>query len=405
MDVDDVLRNAHLLDSYAALQAVERKQLLEPFQTSVIDDQPVMALPSNISEICSNNYLIALGIRAYSMPTKESSEYKFVTLENKTWRARKELNNEDVQFLKGLGLPLCSGQFQTKVRTKGALGRGLRCALDFNIKSYKKFDRGYCKYPESPHPRLSLFGTAWNMNPVENKFLDRILAVIRHMDFSPAPGHHLSDVLLNTAEIEKRTKLRLDYKSKLLTSNEKTFIESVLIDDGVEAEYSLPEIPDNMVDDFEIFNLLKSSVKDRLAVLKRYKSVISDVVEKRVRACYAPYKTAAQKKKVAKVPVEKLARDLDTVDDIMHFNPTSLCYIRQGGYAVQTKTLLGDAEGAAKQLNDLRRLFVVKEDRSKIDRLDWTKGTPMEVRSLFEPLLEDFKTFAERVERVAAIER
>jgi hypothetical protein len=361
VSIETVLSGMATVDRFDLLIAVDAKDLEEPWSIVKMEgDEYVVSLPSNIREIAESNYLFAAGLKALAL-----SNYKMYPSQ-KTWTGRFKPTTDQTRFLQAFCLPLFTGEIRAGLAQTGMVRKGLLTSLDVYLQGIKGFDRTYLKFAKQEHPSKFLFGDVWGKDyPREQWLVTKIIEAIRHQSDANVD---YSKLWLSETEIKKRVKLDLPIRSKLYSAVEVSFLKDYLADEGIAIEYTMPIPTKEEGRDFG--PRLASHISDRLKQIREIKTVLRDISERRLRSCYAPYKTVAERKRARKIPIETLKGNISGTRDYDDFNPTLFLTVKSGGFHLMPfdKKTKEWSEEIIKQKQKLRRIFKAKLQSGDGDR-------------------------------------
>jgi hypothetical protein len=281
---------------------------LKPFQVRMVEGQVTACLPTNIQDLCNENYLYILYLKAI-MALGFNVHYA-----NDIYQGIWKINEDILSYLHGLGTPLALGEipkFDPKYR--GNYKRGLMAALEettsrlpIDKRIYKFFD------PKSPTTNEVLFGSVW-----ATRFKTEVLVlnIIKQGLRETVTNGNLSTWIQSKEYVEQTLGLNISKfsKNKLLSNIEKQYLEeesSKLPSDSYEQIVQAPVREQRDV----ILKLQKNfrNLKNRL------RSVLND----RNRTVFSKLSRAEKRRKL---PVEELIDRAKHENYINYFNSFSPC--------------------------------------------------------------------------------
>jgi hypothetical protein len=306
-----LLAGISLTKSIEALQVDVSKELSKPFETGVRDGVKLVALPSNISQLINDSYLVKLYITCLDLEGYEYIELK--VNEHLKLKEASIVNN----YLRAFGIPLASGKIPPHPKTHGTVTKGITSAVKFYLEGKKGFDISLTRVKNVAHPAIEVFGDIWGKGyPMEKRMLDHIIHYYRN---TFRCSDDLTSYFLPQDVINKEKGLNLSLNEGPISSIEISLIKEILLKE---------DIPEKFKGDIrkcasrsEVLRF-QQEISDRQTRLREFKRFLDHVTSERVTAAYQPLKSEKKTSKKRKAPISELIDDLKGTIEYSVFNPT-----------------------------------------------------------------------------------
>jgi hypothetical protein len=299
-----------IIDDMSKIGQVSKKEL-KPFEINI--SEKLVGLPDNYIDLIKKSYLYAA-----FFAIMQSEGYEGVPV--KTFNSKFKPDGRVEAILQGFCVPIFSKRVPKFEDKTNVHWKGLRSSLHQKYIHDKAIKVQFFKFrKEEPIARYVL-GDAWGKDyPAEKKILDWIVSFARTQKWDES---ELKTWMISTEEIEREMGLRLDlHKTSLFNSSEKSLIDSYL--KNIRSVWAEED-----KNDFESLAMsqIPEFLQKRQKSLREYRSVIKDLIDKRMSAVFSPYETKKDKAKSKKTPIKELISNVEgTLEWRIAFNPSAIC--------------------------------------------------------------------------------
>jgi hypothetical protein len=316
-DISSILAKYPLIHSVDELTIQANQELKNLWQVGVVENQKVLVIPNNLSDVIKNNYLINLYVNFCL-----SQGFTFKILE-KSYTSRLLLETSNLFYLKAFGLAITEEQFPKFPQNHNSVWKGLAGAAYIHMTGLHGVQSELFKFSDQAHPNQVIFGDVWGKAyPIEKQMLDRM---IHHLKIKKFEGLDYSFWLKQIGQIKKEKGLDIDLTSQVLSDFEKNAVELLFEEkeEKIHWDFDIPSM--KTVEEILSFQRM---IQDRQKSVRDYKRILNEIIGSRVSACYSSYK-GKQKEKIKKTPIRDLINPLKGTSSYGSFNPSLIFKIKK----------------------------------------------------------------------------